>query len=171
VEIAVLLSRAGANSDDYREITGINNRYLKRIEDSKTTADVCETICLLTEMMAGKIVSFQGIRHAAALRRAERFIWENYTRKISLKEVAGASGLSAPYFSTVFRDEMGENFSNYLNRIRVEKAAEMLKETELPFSGISAACGFEDHAWFSKIFKNYTGFSPRKYRESGGIVN
>jgi len=171
VELAALLSRAGASSDNCKELFRINNRYLKRIDDSKTTEDVCENLCLLARMMAGEIFSFQGIRHAAALRKAERFIWENYSRKLSLKEVAGASGLSAPYFSTVFRDEMGENFLNYLNRIRVEKASEMLKETELPFCEISAACGFDDNAWFSKIFKNYTGISPCKYRESGGIIN
>jgi len=168
VELAALLSRDGANSANYKELFGINNRYMKRIEDSKTTEDVSENLCLLARMMAGEIFSFQGVRHAAALRKAERFIWDNYTRKLSLKEVAGASGLSAPYFSTVFRDEMGENFLNYLNRIRVEKASGMLKETSLPFSEISAACGFEDHAWFSKIFKNYTGTSPCRYRESGG---
>jgi len=171
LELASLLSREGANTDNYKDLLGINNRYLKRIDDSKTTKDVCDSLCMLARMMSGEFFSFHGVCHAAALRKAERFIWENYTRKLSLKEVAGASGLSAPYFSTVFRDEMGENFLNYLNRIRVERASAMLKETNLSFSGISSACGFEDNAWFSKIFKNYTGISPRKYRESGGIIN
>jgi len=117
--------------------------------------------------MAGKIFSFQGIRHASALRKAERYIWENYTRKISLKEIADASGLSAPYFSTVFKNEMGENLSNYLNRLRVEKALMMLGETDSPINKISADCGFEDQSWFSKVFKSYTGISPYEYRKNG----
>ena len=170
VEIVTLLSRAGINSDNHRELVEANNRYLKRIDDSKTSAEVIENLCLTAQMMAGRIFSFQGIRHASALRKAERFIWENYTRKISLKEVADVSGLSAPYFSTIFKDEMGENFSHYLNRLRVEKASSMLKETAISFSGISIACGFEDQAWFSKTFKNFTGVSPCKYRECGGSV-
>jgi transcriptional regulator GlxA family with amidase domain len=62
---------------------------------------------------------------------------------------------------------MGENLSAYLNRLRVEKAASMLLETDLPINGISTACGFEDQSWFSKIFKSYTGFSPNKFREQG----
>jgi AraC-like DNA-binding protein len=41
-------------------------------------------------------------------------------------------------------------------------------ETELTLSEIAAACGFEDQSWFSKIFKNFTGLSPGKYREKGG---
>ncbi|MDR0290021.1 MAG: helix-turn-helix domain-containing protein [Treponema sp.] len=170
IELEVMLSRIGANSENNDGLFEANNRYLKRIEDSRTVEEINGNMSLILEGMAVKIFSFQGIRHASALRKAERFIWENYTRKISLKEVADVSGLSAPYFSTIFKDEMGENFSNYLNRLRVEKASSMLKETEFPISGISVACGFEDQSWFSKIFKSYTGFSPCKYREHGGAI-
>jgi transcriptional regulator GlxA family with amidase domain len=60
---------------------------------------------------------------------------------------------------------MGENLSSYLNRLRVDKAAEMLIETDLPLSGIAGSCGFEDQSWFSKIFKIYNGMSPGKYRD------
>ena len=129
-----------------------------------------KNLCLIVDQMAGKFFSFQGVCHASALRKAERFIWDNYTRKISLKEIAGVSGLSAPYFSTIFKEEMGENLSSYLNRLRVQKAAAMLNETDVSISKISAACGFEDQSWFSKIFKSYTGFSPCKYRGNEGII-
>jgi len=170
IELVVLLSRTGADSENSDELVEANNRYLKRIEDSKTVEDITGNMRLIMDQMAGKLFSFQGIRHASALRKAERFIWENYSRKISLKEIADVSGLSAPYFSTIFKEEMGENLSTYLNRLRVEKASSMLRETESPINGISTACGFEDQSWFSKIFKQYTGYSPCKYREHGGAI-
>jgi len=167
IELVVLVSRTGANSENEAELVESNSRNIKLIEDSANAAELVDNVCLILERMAGKIFSFQGIRHASALRKAERFIWENYTRKISLKEIADASGLSAPYFSTVFKNEMGENLSNYLNRLRVEKALAMLGETDSPINGISAACGFEDQSWFSKVFKSYTGISPYEYRKYG----
>jgi len=170
IELVVMLSRTEASLENGDGLIEANNRYLKRIEDSNAIEEVFGAMYLILEQMAGRIFSFRGIRHASALRKAERFIWENYTRKISLKEIADVSGLSAPYFSTIFKDEMGENLSNYLNRLRIEKASAMLRETESPINGISAACGFEDQSWFSKVFKNYTGFSPCKYREHGGAV-
>jgi len=170
IELVVMLSRTGTDSENSEELVEANNRYLKRIDDSKTAEDVTGNMRLILDQMAGKLFSFQGIRHASALRKAERFIWENYHRKISLKEIADVSGLSAPYFSTIFKEEMGENLSTYLNRLRVEKASSMLRETELPINGISAACGFEDQSWFSKIFKHYTGYSPCQYRENGGDI-
>jgi two-component system, response regulator YesN len=170
IELVVMLSRTGANAENSEELVEANTRYVKRIEDSKTVDEITGNMRLILDQMAGKLFSFQGVRHASALRKAERFIWENFSRKISLKEIADVSGLSAPYFSTIFKEEMGENLSTYLNRLRVEKASSMLRETESPINGISAACGFEDQSWFSKIFKHYTGYSPCQYREQGGII-
>jgi AraC-like DNA-binding protein/ligand-binding sensor protein len=170
IELVVLLSRTGTNSENEEEFLEANSRNLKRIEDSKNAGELADNLCLAIERMTGIFFSFQGMRHASALRKAERYIWENYTRKLSLKEIADVSGLSAPYFSTIFKDEMGENLSNYLNRLRVEKSLVMLRETENPINRISAACGFEDQSWFSKIFKSYTGISPYEYRKHGGTV-
>ncbi|MDR1986563.1 MAG: helix-turn-helix domain-containing protein [Treponema sp.] len=170
IELVVLLSREILTVDRSEDGKALetNNRYLKKIQESRTIEDLTETMQGIIDRMAGRIFSFQGVRHASALRKAERFIWENYTRKLCLQEVADASGLSAPYFSTIFKEEMGENLSSYLNRLRVEKAALLLTETDLSLNEIAGTCGFEEQSWFSKIFKSYTGINPRKYREQGG---
>jgi AraC-like DNA-binding protein/ligand-binding sensor protein len=169
IELVVLLSRSCAVGKETRDLLEENNLHLKRISESATIEELSVNLHRIIERMAGRIFSFQGLRHASALRRAERFIWKNYTRKVSLDEIAAASGLSAPYFSTIFREEMGEYLSTHLNRLRVEKACIMLIETNASLNNISESCGFEDQSWFSKIFKSYTGYSPGKYREQGGI--
>ncbi|MCL2809165.1 MAG: AraC family transcriptional regulator [Treponema sp.] len=172
LELAVLLSRAVADPKNIMDNTSLEttNRCLKKIEDSSSLEEIIDFLSGITERMSGMIFSFHGVRHYSALRKAERYIWMHYTRKLSLKEIATASGLSAPYFSTVFKEEMGENLSNYLNRLRVEKAASLLVSTSLPISEIAVTCGFEDQSWFSKIFRNNTGFTPGKYREHGMAV-
>jgi YesN/AraC family two-component response regulator len=171
IELVVLLSRTDI-TPGYAEmmILETNNQYLRRIQDAQSIEELTDVLHLIVERMAVQIFSFQGVRHASALRKAERFIWENYTHKISLQEIADASGLSAPYFSTIFKEEMGENLSAYLNRLRVEKASHLLVETDLSLSEIAGSCGFEDQSWFSKIFKSYTGQSPGKYRSQGGGI-
>jgi AraC-like DNA-binding protein/ligand-binding sensor protein len=172
LEWAVLLSRATINSKNINDdaLLETNNCYLKKIEESTNFKEIKEILFCFTEQMAERIFSFHGVRHFSAIRKAERYIWENYTKKIGLKEIANAAGLSASYFSSIFKEEMGENLSNYLNRLRVEKAAAMLISTNMSISGIASACGFEDQSWFSKIFKNNTGFTPGKYREHGNIL-
>jgi len=168
IELAVLLSRAAegefAGCDALLEG---NNRYMGRILDSENTEELMENLQLAAKRMADKIFSFQGIRHSSVLRRAERYIWDNYSRKLSLDEIAKASGLSAPYFCSIFKEEMGENLSRYLNRLRVEKAASLLTDSGKTLHEIALLCGFEDQSWFSKIFKSFSGLSPGKYREHG----
>jgi AraC-like DNA-binding protein/ligand-binding sensor protein len=169
IELVVLLSRTNIAPGNSEEILlERNNYYLGCIQDAKSIEELTDVLHTIVDQMAGDIFSFQGVRHAAALRKAERYIWEHYTRRISLQEIARISGLSAPYFSTIFKEEVGENLSSYLNRLRVEKAGRLLTETNLSLSEIAGSCGFEDQSWFSKIFKSYTGVSPGKYRTHGG---
>jgi AraC-like DNA-binding protein/ligand-binding sensor protein len=174
IELVVILSRASWNADsgsscsnDYNTSLEVNNHYIKKIQESKNIAELHEALYNIIDRIGGKIFSFKGIRHSCALRKAERYIWENYTRKLSLQEIAGFSGLSASYFSSIFKEEMGENLSSYLNRLRAEKAAVLLTETDMSLSEIAMVCGFDDQSWFSKIFKAYAGISPGKYREQG----
>ncbi|MDR0495240.1 MAG: helix-turn-helix domain-containing protein [Treponema sp.] len=167
LELAVLITRTGVNPSSASAMES-NVRCLRQIQEAKTVEELAATLHGIVENIAAQIASFQGIPHALAMRKAETYIRENLTRKISLNEISKVAGLSAPYFSTIFKEEMGENFSRYINRLRVEKASKMILETNLSLSEISAACCFEDQSWFSKIFKAFTGISPGKYRNQGG---
>ena len=169
IDLVVLLSRAAALPDSTGNDVHLeaNNRYLRRIQESKTPEELVKNLQLAAKYMSGKIFSFKGKRHASVLRKAERYIWDNYARKISLDEISRASGLSAPYFSSIFKEEMGENLSSYLNRLRIGKAAALLMENGKTLNQIARLCGFDDQSWFSKTFKHYMGMSPGKYRDRG----
>ena len=164
IELTVILSR---QAEEHFNTEEAYDRCFKRLLDSEKVEELSENLQYIIEYMSGKIFSFRGVCHASALRKAERFIWDNYTRKINLKEIAAASGLSAPYFSTIFKDEMGQNLSDYLNRLRVEKAAGILTGTNISLTSIAKVCGFEDQSWFSKVFKSQMGVSPGKFRDQG----
>jgi len=167
LELAILLARVGLNSGSNTAVDN-NARYVKQIQEAKAIEEITGTLHGIMESVAEQITSFQGIPHAVAMRKAEAYIRENITRKITLREIAKVAGLSPPYFSTIFKDEMGENLSRYINRLRVEKASKMLLETDTSLSEISSECCFQDQSWFSKIFKSFTGVSPGKFRNQGG---
>jgi len=170
LELAVLLTRTGTNSTSATAVEN-NARYLRRLQGAKNMEELTGVLHGIVGSVAEQIVSFHGLPHASAMRKAELYIRENLTRKISLGEIAKVAGLSAPYFSTIFKEEMGENLSSYVNRQRVEKASKLLLETDLSLSEIAAGCCFQDQSWFSKIFKSFTGISPGKYRRQGGPVS
>jgi len=169
IELVVLISRVEISPAKSGNLSmELNSQNLRMVQEAKTIEELTDILHNIVDRVSGTISSFKGIPHAAALRKAENFIMENFTRKISLKEISAVAGLSPPYFSTIFKEEMGENLSKYLNRLRVEKASRFLLETDMSLSEIAACCCFEDQSWFSKIFKAYTGISPGKYRNQGG---
>jgi len=171
IELVVLISRIEISPDKNGLLSmEINNLNLKMTQEAKTIEELTDILHNLVDRISTTISSYRGIPHAASLRKAENFIMENFTKKISLKEISDVAGLSPPYFSTIFKEEMGENLSKYLNRLRVEKASHLLLETDMSLSEIAACCCFEDQSWFSKKFKAYTGISPGKYRNQGGGI-
>ncbi|MDR1859080.1 MAG: helix-turn-helix domain-containing protein [Treponema sp.] len=167
LELALVLARAGTSSG----IAGENNApFIKQIQEAKTIEELSGALHGMAESITTQVTLYQGIPHASAIRKAERYIQKNLSRKISLREIAKFVGLSAPYFSTVFKEEMGENLSKYINRLRVEMAGKLLLETKLSLNDIAYECCLEDQSWFSKIFKSFTGLSPGKYRSQGGMA-
>ena len=84
---------------------------------------------------------------------------------ISLEQAADISGVSSFYLSKLFKEEKGETFINFISGKRLEKARQLLAETELSIKEITAAVGYNDQNYFSRIFKSKYGLSPKEYRK------
>ena len=73
-------------------------------------------------------------------------------------------GVTSPYLSMLFKHVTGLTFRDYLNKVRVEDAKRLLISTDYQIMEIAVACGFNDQSYFTKVFKKYTGLSPRNFR-------
>lgn len=97
--------------------------------------------------------------------KAEEYIKQNYAdTNMSMDIVCKYLALSVSYFSLIFKNHTGETFISYLTRIRVEKAKELLKCTELKTYEIADRIGYADPHYFNLIFKKATGMTPTVYR-------
>ncbi|MDR1219232.1 MAG: response regulator [Treponema sp.] len=106
-----------------------------------------------------------GGRYQAVIMKARAYIDLNYTSgEISLHSTANFAGVSPNHLSAIFAQETGENFIDYLTRVRIEKAKFLLKNTAMKSADIAYETGFNDPHYFSYIFKKNTGMSPREYR-------
>ncbi len=95
------------------------------------------------------------------------YIRKNYHREISLEEIARQVGLSKYYFSHLFSNEIGENFSTYLSQYRLNRASQLLLENRREnISEIAYQVGFNDPNYFARAFKERFNISPSKYRSS-----
>lgn len=92
------------------------------------------------------------------------YIRENYRKQITLSDISDTVGFSPSYLSNLFRKELRLTFTEYLNRYRIERAAELLLTTTMKTYEIAYAVGFTDQSYFSRTFKKFTGMRPSEYK-------
>lgn len=102
------------------------------------------------------------------------YIEEHYNKPLELSDIAKAFNFNYYYLSYYFNNHCKEGFSEYLNRIRIEKACDLLKENKRYVSEISSMIGYSDHSYFCRVFKKITGHTPSSYRREiyiQGVLN
>lgn len=108
--------------------------------------EVCETVCCFV------------------VKKAMEYMEEHYKRRLTLAEVAGEIYVSQWHLSKLLNKDTGHSFSDLLNRTRVLKAQELLKDKSLRIGEIAEMVGFLDMPHFSRVFKKITGISANEYR-------
>lgn len=125
----------------------------------------------LTTLLASRLfemttaeVSLQTDQSYSTIAKAMSFIEAHLASPITLEEVAAASGYSRTYFSRLFKEIVGINFKDYLERERIELASDLLENEKMNITEISYAVGFNSFSSFWRAFKKLKGVSPREWR-------
>lgn len=166
LELCALLSRAaiegGATSDS---ILKINNQLLTLIPKSDSIHELCyklqEAIDVFNDCMFEHVPS----KNSEIIKKAIQYISKNFASPLTLEEVAKHVHLNPAYFSTLFKQSNGSSFKEYLNMVRIEESKRLLQNTDYSLIDIAIATGFEDQSYFSKVFKKYTGLTPKQFRK------
>lgn len=122
----------------------------------------------LSEKIASEVLNFNFENHKLSdyIIESINFISENYNNKITLDIISDHIGLTSIAINTKFREETDYSFSEFLNRYRILKAIEMLQDDKILVYEIAQKCGFREYKYFSKVFKDYVGTSPKKFVNS-----
>lgn len=104
----------------------------------------------------------QGSRLVLEIRE---YLNRNYAQEMTLQHIAERFFISRENVSRKFKQITGENLSDYLTSLRVDKAKTLLQNTNLRLSQIAELVGYEDEKYFSRVFKKSTGVTPREYRK------
>lgn len=93
------------------------------------------------------------------------YIYANYAEDLTLENVATVCNISETYFSRLFKRETGLSFPMFVNEIRIDKAKDLLIKTDRPIMIISSDIGFEECAYFIRVFKKIVNMTPASYRK------
>lgn len=142
---------------------GIDWKELYRIQDSeKILRDVRDVLSRVLARSREKDES-EGSR---ILRGMKDYINSNYMNNIMLQDLATEFNRTPKYCSQLFGEGSGDGFKNYLNKLRIEKACEMIrKEPDIKISSLSTAVGFQSVNTFIRVFDKYVGVTPKVYAE------
>lgn len=103
-------------------------------------------------------------RRFAHIEAAKKLIISNYNKNLTLCDMANASHMSVSYFSKIFKEATGSSPYDYLLTVRLDKAKEMLRQTDCSIESIAYKTGFNSSSNFIYFFKKETGISPLKFR-------
>lgn len=100
-----------------------------------------------------------------SIRQAVTYIDEYYPDEISLKEVADHVHLNPSYLSTLFKDELNVSFTDYLTKVRIQRAKQLLLTTDLNVTEIAEKVGYKTPKYFNKVFKEHVNQTPSMFRK------
>lgn len=138
-------------------------------EEQKQQRPGSQLAVLEKQLAAERLIFQEGSAPAKAAGKIARslvFITENYTRDVTLRDLAEHQGMSISYYRRLFRQLLDGSPIDCLLDYRLFQAGKRLAGSAGPIAGIAAECGFNDPNYFSRLFTRRKGMTPRKWRQS-----
>lgn len=141
---------------------------LRRLASRKTKREMYDTT---RETVISYLADYNEMIQAGEhwyIREAKQYVQEHYSDSISLEDVARCLHISPTYFSTVFKQQEGVGFVDYLLGYRMEIAKKMLRDRNCNISELAEKIGYRDQKYFSKLFKKVVGVTASEYKKLHG---
>ena len=159
------------NSMDFNDISGNVQNLYERVTQLDETS-MTNWIINMSAAISEKLKSTRNSTSRRMITDAQNIVKQRYMEPdISLDEVCADLGVSNSYFSSIFKKETGQPFVTYLTDYRMDRAEELVLNTDEKSYKIAEKVGYQDANYFSYVFKKKFGVSPSKYRASGKKEN
>ncbi|MCI8995676.1 MAG: response regulator [Lachnospiraceae bacterium] len=154
---------------DMGEMFGSQERYEERMRGICQKESFAEELIPVACRMNEALNRERDNTTRKVILEAKDFIQKNYADpELSVDTLCRQLHMSPAYFSTVFKKETGQTYVNYLTEVRLQKAEELLQETDDKTYEIAQKVGYQEQNYFSYVFKKRYGVSPTKYRGAKG---
>jgi YesN/AraC family two-component response regulator len=111
-----------------------------------------------------------GYQRKQMLENVIRYMKANYREELKLEDLASMAFLSPNYFCSLFKNCVGMTVSEYIQKLRIEQACNLLRDTEMKVLDIAGQVGYTDIKFFNQIFKRITGMTPTQYRKKKELI-
>lgn len=165
LELVILMCRAAVEAGcEASVILGANYERFTELSEIRSDETLSPWLHNTLERLIDAIHRHQDRTPSMFLRAALKYMHDHISEDISRDSTAAAVGMSNAHFSRQFKLGTGVSFTDALNRMRVDHAAELLARTDRRLYMISMDSGFRDQSYFTKVFKKHLNKTPREYR-------
>lgn len=165
IEMMGMLVRAAIEDNPLQEsLMEEHQQWIAHIVQADSFEKLCEVLRYALDDFMNSIFTQSYNRGSYKVKLALDYIAENYTRAVSLDEVAAAAGLSRFHITRLVKRCTGKTISQHIRTLRINRACELLRQTGMPYTQIAYELGFTDQSYFIKQFRAMTGTTPRRYR-------
>ena len=146
----------------------LEKMFLRLVTEHNACTAISSEKGLLLSLLSllGK-TSHQSSDNANRLEECASYLVQNYNKELTVGELAALCGLSQSRFMYLFKERFGMAPMEYQKALRLSNAKALLTATQLPINEISTLVGYPDPLYFSRLFRQATGLSPRQYRAGG----
>ncbi|WP_217597236.1 response regulator [Cohnella sp. GbtcB17] len=137
----------------------------KRMLEPDSLEELRESLVAWCRTLAGLIEARDKDKHMPVVQRVMEAIDVRYSQPLTVEQLAAEVYLSPNYIRTLFKEKSGETILEYLTRVRIRRAAELLKDRSLRVHEISKAVGYENVSYFCALFQRHRGVTPNDYRK------
>lgn len=144
----------------------VSGYYIRKCDSCTSAAEICSMRDKAIRDFAGKVHDKLEQKHTSNYTELCRnYISRHYREKLYLEDVADKIGISPSYLSRCFRKDMGLTFQEYLTRVRLDRASNLLKYSELTLTQIAEYVNFPSQSYFGRVFREHTQMTPKQYRD------
>lgn len=173
VILSYQISRAAIEGGMYEaEAFQRSDAFIQRIDRANTVEEILK---MNMEEIEKWTQAIHAVRHRRnlqpAIRNCQEYIHQNLHNKIKLDDLARICGLSTPYLSSLFKEEVGKTISAYILELKIKTAQELLVDSKRSSKNIAFLLNFSSQSYFIRCFKRVTGLTPREYRNKHAGLN
>lgn len=166
LELVVMMNRAAVEAGAQpASVLGRNYQSLVDLSKIQDEEELSDWVRRMLEILMEGIRANDAYPHSLLLLRAARYMQSHLHEHLRRDEVARIAGVSPSHFSRLVAERAGQSYSQLLTQMRVNRAKELLRNTELSLSEIAMECGFCDQSHFNKVFRSIASASPGTYRK------
>lgn len=166
IEIYLIINKFICNITDIKQQNHNGRIFIKNLLEKESVEEIKEDLALCIHKSIDSMETSKAGSNNMIIDYAKKYINEHFNEEITLNKLSKILFVHPRYLSQLFKEKSGENFIDYLTKVRIYKSKELLKNVSLKVYDITEMIGYDSPKYFSKLFKDIVGMTPKEYRDS-----